>query len=90
MCTVKNKLDKRNRAKILITRSEDGTLDTQNGNFRQMHYGHFARKPKHLGVVSVQNVTIDLSMQRRGGVSIPTAAIPTVMVLALRNKGTTT
>jgi hypothetical protein len=32
--------------KILITLREDGALDVQNGNFREMHYGHFARKPK--------------------------------------------
>jgi hypothetical protein len=44
--------------KIFITRWEDGTLDIQNGNFRDMHYGHFARKLKHVGVVSVQYVTI--------------------------------
>jgi hypothetical protein len=35
-----------------------GALDIQNGNFRELHYGHFARKPKHVGVDSVQNVTI--------------------------------
>jgi hypothetical protein len=46
------------KSKILITRREDGALDIQNGNFREMHYGHVARKPKHMGVVSVQNVTI--------------------------------
>jgi hypothetical protein len=38
--------------KIFITRKEDGTLDIQNGNFRDMHYGHFARKPKHVGAVA--------------------------------------
>jgi hypothetical protein len=44
--------------KILITRREDGALDIQNGNFREKHYGQVARKPKHVGVVSVQTVTI--------------------------------
>jgi hypothetical protein len=38
--------------KIFISRREDGTLDIQNGNFCDMHYGHFARKPKHVGAVA--------------------------------------
>jgi hypothetical protein len=42
--------------KILITRREDVALDIQNGNSREMHYGHFARKPKHVGMVSVQYI----------------------------------
>jgi hypothetical protein len=37
--------------KILITRREDGALDFQSGNSREMHYGHFARKPTHVDVV---------------------------------------
>jgi hypothetical protein len=29
-----------------------GHSHIQNGNFRDMHYGHFARKPKHVGAVA--------------------------------------
>jgi hypothetical protein len=44
------------KPKILITRREDAALDFQSGNIREMHCGHFARKPTHVGVVPVKYI----------------------------------